>query len=919
MINTFLIISEYNKKVTLLYFGGIFIMLEISAKTVSKLLRKIISGENFQELSSSESEIFSVLNEQIEAMFSRLWLNKEEISKSEQIILLDTMLAQIHDIVKAEKDFKIYLSTVIKAIEIVTKKYLKNSFPKDKVYFSDDIAILPGDGEVLFIGDPRSNWNIESKNIIEEGFRPLYLHRYELDTPQTKIKIENFIHIQRQNKDNIIDARVKHARYLIQKAHNQVGQFDQVGMFEYLSGSSYDSSIRMDNLKKYLENLYQIRHHVMTSKNIIEAAQKLVKQKGDKINSESKKSILSALNDLSQKAYSQTLINYFANRPNFVILVYPDHTSLPTLFGLTNLGEANHAWNMISISGTHRFNIAQSVLSLASYPFYIDKINNAEAPIMYGGYAYYDYSFNVDLKAYNFLQNYEHPIAEHALQKIESLLVEELSDLACALFGGEGVNGEKIHNKIKTPKNIGFLSFDEKNQFEAELKKLSKQSFRLNDIVNKLMAHEALSEAENEIWDNLRNKLIEHEKSVTFYPRHIVSEVDLLNFSHIEIGDKIPTHKNSSWAGVTLEVVEIKKISENKAILHLIAPPLQNDHQLHQLILSDVLFQIYKALNPGPHYADKVNWKPIETLGRLRGILDNYPLAKDLLSEIIPYLELIDKNLKSAIQQQFFNGIETASAFSVNGLVRATTNSHQNTFDYGQWDGTLTYDKFTGKPIFTYRIYQDNLEVGSAEFYGQPLLCRSENGESHNLIKTTGVLNNFHITDKMSIEEICHSLPPTLFERVVVSAGNAAIHGGLRGASNVVGFALESSGVSNNKSYYLTQFSYYGSYFAWKAGAYSANTQEYNNPNQILNALYSAAVETGQILLINTTLSLTQKLLEKTNLPRLCSSLISFGVFGYHAANTGLLEAAAAITSGAATELATTEIGSYIVSKLSNK
>ena len=58
-----------------------------------------------------------------------------------------------------------------------------------------------------------------------------------------------------------------------------------------------------------------------------------------------------------------------------------------------------------------------------------------------------------------------------------------------------------------------------------------------------------------------------------------------------------------------------------------------------------------------------------------------------------------------------------------------------------EWDKEATSHPLTHIPVYTYRIFKDNTEVGSADYYGQPSLCISQDGTQHNIIKTTGLLN----------------------------------------------------------------------------------------------------------------------------------------------------------------------------------
>jgi hypothetical protein len=266
-----------------------------------------------------------------------------------------------------------------------------------------------------------------------------------------------------------------------------------------------------------------------------------------------------------------------------------------------------------------------------------------------------------------------------------------------------------------------------------------------------------------------------------------------------------------------------------------------------------------------------------------------------------------------------------ASAKVSADLISIPVEMNKSVFDYGKWDSEIQNDPLTNEPIFTYRLYRNEKEVGSAEFYGQPLLCSSEDGNQHNIIKTRGILSEFKITNDMKIDEVCRVLPPSLFDRVLASVSGAATHGFLRGGSRVLGFTLQSRGVSPEVANYLSQFAYYGGIFAIRFTAYCQEMQEYESATAYLNAMCKAAFETGQLWLMNIALKTISQFfdrsaeaVERNNWRILgrgikkAGSLLSFGIFARNAVGNGLIETSAAILTGSIVEAGTVGAASML-------
>lgn len=247
-------------------------------------------------------------------------------------------------------------------------------------------------------------------------------------------------------------------------------------------------------------------------------------------------------------------------------------------------------------------------------------------------------------------------------------------------------------------------------------------------------------------------------------------------------------------------------------------------------------------------------------------------------------------------------------------------------FTHGAWDKAVKKDRHTHVDIFTYHLYDGETEVGSADFYGSKFLCQTEAG-NHNIIQTTGILNEFHITPEMSIDEICQILPPTLFDRIWYTASESAVNGFLRGAANVIGVTLQSRGCSKQTADTVSQLSYYSSIFSLRFVDYYKHSEEYEDSSACLNALYYAAVDTGIMFLTSFALGQLTRLihlagdyLEKQyntllgSAVKKAGSLLRFGVYAQHAIEHGPAEAAAAVLSGMTVEMATEKLGNYALS-----
>lgn len=236
-------------------------------------------------------------------------------------------------------------------------------------------------------------------------------------------------------------------------------------------------------------------------------------------------------------------------------------------------------------------------------------------------------------------------------------------------------------------------------------------------------------------------------------------------------------------------------------------------------------------------------------------------------------------------------------------------------FDYGKWNAEITYDEETGTPIFTYQVYQQNRIVGSADFYGEPMLCVSEDKTRHNILNLQGVLRDFKLTNNMHVDEICSVLPSTLFDKVLIAGREGAAYGCLRGASQVIAVTLKNAGVSPYIANLVKQASFYSGTFAMKFSYYYAQREDMEEMERCFQAIYHAAIETGQLWVLQLMLNQISNLLENTSAwlekwgwsktasgLNFCSNYLRFGLYAWQTIKSGWLPTTASLASGIAVE-----------------
>ena len=182
-------------------------------------------------------------------------------------------------------------------------------------------------------------------------------------------------------------------------------------------------------------------------------------------------------------------------------------------------------------------------------------------------------------------------------------------------------------------------------------------------------------------------------------------------------------------------------------------------------------------------------------------------------------------------------------------------------YDFGQWDDIIEPHSDTGIPIFTYRVFKMGQEVGSAQFYEHPLLCRSADGSRHNVIETTGVLKGFDINAAIeNIDDVCTNLPPTRTEQLTSVVIVSTKHGAVRGVANVIGQAMEQKGFSRSVASKAREAFYYVSLFTMNTASYYCQDQRQNDElTKLSTAAYQATIDTTSLFFTNTLLNIACK------------------------------------------------------------
>lgn len=249
-------------------------------------------------------------------------------------------------------------------------------------------------------------------------------------------------------------------------------------------------------------------------------------------------------------------------------------------------------------------------------------------------------------------------------------------------------------------------------------------------------------------------------------------------------------------------------------------------------------------------------------------------------------------------------------------------------FDYGKWDRNIKLDVTTQEPIFTYRVYKQNQEVGSAEFFSKPLICMSVDKNKHNVLSMNGVLSQISINEQMSLGEICERLPSTLIDKIYLATTNGIATGLFVGSTNVIAASLHASGTKPKVAKFLSGLVYYGTLFTFDYYHFYQQIQNEDQLAKISEAFYAALYSTGQLWMFNsmlqaftTLLNETSNVLSANNYSWLstgvkkCASLMRYSLFAYRTSEQGIAATSAGVLSGALTQIATEKLGGCLIKR----
>ncbi len=250
--------------------------------------------------------------------------------------------------------------------------------------------------------------------------------------------------------------------------------------------------------------------------------------------------------------------------------------------------------------------------------------------------------------------------------------------------------------------------------------------------------------------------------------------------------------------------------------------------------------------------------------------------------------------------------------------------SHRYNGVYGLWDRSEVHTE-THEPIFIFKLYNDtDEEIGSVQFFKHPLFCRSELGDRHNIIKTTGVFTQFPI-NATNAKEVCEVLPPTALESLMNTATHSAIHGALRGMANLVRHN-EKRRKTSHMNAALTQYAVY--LFGYFLLCSFENIQS-KNSNSYLTAIVPARIKTALMMLMNIFMmcvcyglkcienQAAQNGWNKTGkVFSLASEYFQYGIFALDAKQRGITTVATSVAFGCAAQTLVENGGKMLVDRV---
>lgn len=320
-------------------------------------------------------------------------------------------------------------------------------------------------------------------------------------------------------------------------------------------------------------------------------------------------------------------------------------------------------------------------------------------------------------------------------------------------------------------------------------------------------------------------------------------------------------------------------------------------------------------------------YKDIRSLEKTASMVQTSDATKPMiplswLSSIMPFFSLLVRRLSL---------LEEAMRSSEMVTVEQPTSADRDNriVDSGHWDTEIQRDATTGAPLFTYRVFEDTQEVGSATFYQHPLLCRSEDGTRHNVIARDGVFSDLDLESSAAlehIEETCAALPSTFSEQIAATSVQAGLHGMLRGSLNVLTSAMALQGFSQKQQFWSQNALYYGAFFLVYCVQHFATQSILDSA---ITPFYQATVGVGLLFLWSTLLHcfsrgclMASSALQNRSWERtaqgfhLLSQSLGYGVYAWDAYARGPVLAGIRIASGIASEKTVTTLGHAMVHRL---
>lgn len=259
---------------------------------------------------------------------------------------------------------------------------------------------------------------------------------------------------------------------------------------------------------------------------------------------------------------------------------------------------------------------------------------------------------------------------------------------------------------------------------------------------------------------------------------------------------------------------------------------------------------------------------------------------------------------------------------------RQPSHTEHEYYDFGQWDNTIQQHPVTKAPLFTYRVFKMDEEVGSIQFYKHPLLCRSEDGTRHNVMEVKGILERADINEAIkNIDDICADLPPTESEQIKNAMISSAKHGAIRGIANVIAQTMKHRGISHSMAEKARDIFYYAGMFTVNTATYySQNEEQDDELMRLSNAAYYSARDTACLFFTHKCLEIVCRTShwigtqadragwnQSAEFFKKTAKYGGYSIYAYNSMTRGPLEAAASLASGVVAQTVIEQTGSAVL------